>query len=447
MILPVFQGCKSKTPKHNIVVILVDTLRADHTSMEGYRRDTTPNMKRIAADSLYLKNFFVNSPWTKPSVATFFTGLYPTCHGSRVGHFEQINKFYIGSGKMEILNSKNQTIAETLKENGYKTYGFVTNYHMTPKFGYHQGYDVYDFDADGSYAGVVNKTDKRSMDAAMKVLGEPHDKPVFIWCHLMGVHAYSHPPEFNRFKPEGSTPIPPDAFNRFRMKHYSTLEEAVSSYDNSILYADHLIGEFFDFVREKAPGTLLIIVSDHGEEFYEHQGFEHNRTLYNEILKVPCIIHGPGVPAGAIPGFTDSMDFFPTVLNYAGIRVPEEITGNILFADNSITTEGKDEIYAEQHNPIYYRRFSLITKTRKLVMNQHKPTGKIELELYHHPLKIEAENKIDGEDRKTIQDMSQRIHHQNSLNKKYFKKHVGQPTLKDLTKEDLDHLRSLGYVE
>lgn len=444
-------NCKS-TAKPNVVMILIDTLRADNTCIHGYGRDTTPNLKRIAEKGLKLENFFVNSPWTKPSVASIISGLHPTCHGSRVGQFEDIELYAVGTAKIEILNSKIKTMAEIFKKNGFSTHAYITNYHLTPRFGYHQGYEHYNFDAKGADKKIVCRTDRETIYNAMKILedSENKKKPVFIYCHLMSVHEYRFPQGFEKFKVDSSTtltPIPDDAFQKEAVKEFYSIEEAVCSYDNSIYYIDSLVGEFFDFISTKAPDTILIVTSDHGEEFYEHGGFEHCRTLYNEILKVPCVFYGPGVPIGVFTGLSDSLDLLPTLMRNVGIKANKDLKGQVLFDQGQISPQGKKEIFAEQHHRELYKRFALIRDNKKMILNRHKLTEEIITEFYTNGSAVEEENVISSAHKDLIKLFKRRIKLHNVVNTTYFRKKVGRPTYKDLSPEDIKHLRSLGYIK
>lgn len=429
----------------NVVIILIDTLRADHCSVYGYKRETTPHMTRIAQSGLKLENHFVNSPWTKPSTASIISGLYPTAHGSRIGQFEDLQ--VQSSPVIEVLSPRIKTMAEILKKSGYSTHAFITNYHLTPRFGYAQGYEHYHFDPEGADKFMVCRKDRELVELAIKALQNKDDKPVFIWCHLMAVHGYRFPGAFNRFQPEHSSPIPTDAEQLEVVKGFNSIEAAVASYDNSILYADHLVGEFFDFILASAPDTIFIVTSDHGEEFYEHGGFEHARTLYNEILKVPCIIWGPGVPTGVFTGLSDSIDLMPTILKNLGIKVSRDLCGQILFYQNKISSENKKEVFAEQHHRGDYKRFAVIRQGKKMIVNQHKDSGKKIFEFYNDGLSIEKISAINQGDLKMINQFKKTINRYQALTTQYFTRKVGSLDYKDLTPEDIKHLKSLGYIK
>lgn len=448
----VFIATGKKIKRPNVVIVLIDTLRADHTGLHGYFRDTTPNLTRIAKKGLKCENFFVNAPWTKPSVASIISGLYPTCHGSRVGQFEDIETYAVGTAKVEVLNSKINTMAEILKKKGLVTHAYITNYHLTPRFGYHQGYDFYHFNPDGAYKEVANKTDRDAITGAMNILREKQDKqePAFIYCHLMSVHQYHYPPDFEKFKVDPAkplTPIPGNAYQTKAVEEFDSIEEAVCSYDNSIYYIDSLVGDLFDFITTKAPDTLLIVLSDHGEEFYEHGGFEHCRTLYNEILKVPCVFYGPGVPAGVYAGLADSIDILPTLLKNLDIKIGKHLKGQVLFQKGRIGNQKDKEIFAEQYHRGFYKRFALIRDNKKMILSQHKEADEMFIEFFRDGLAIEGENDLSAADPGLVELFERRIKLHRVTNETYFKKKVGRPAYEDLSPEDIAHLRSLGYIK
>ncbi len=336
----------------------------------------------------------------------------------------------------ESISPKLLTMGEILQQAGYKTKAFVRNYHLTPEFGYDHGYDEYHF--------VPGKhDDAATMRACIDALRGESD-PVFVWCHLMAVHDYKSPRELHKFKPDGATPINRKAPQSGRVKAYKHLEDVVAAYDNSILFDDSLIGELFDSVKRKDPETVIAVTSDHGEEFYEHGGFEHVHTLYNELLRVPLVLWGPGVPPGNVEGLTDSIDVLPTLLQVLGIETEHQFPGKA-FADPAEWRQGKAESFSEQHHRGPFRRYALIRGETKLILSINKRNGKRRLEFYRDRRAIERNNVIDEVDEAKIAEILVSIEQRRGQADEYFKQVVGS-SFKFLDEYDIEHLRSLGYV-
>jgi arylsulfatase A-like enzyme len=435
------QGASGEQPP-NIVLVLVDTLRADHTSLYGYERATTPNLERIAAEGLVMRNHMASAAWTKPSVASIITGLHPSAHGSRVGLFKTMERLEEMRAKgrnptVDVLGESHECLAEALAGGGYHTAALINNFHLTPKFGYHQGYEDYRF-TPGKF------DDKGFIDATIQVLKD-QDGPAFVWCHTMSVHQYINPEGFDVFKPEGATPIPADAPHAKRVKRYSDIETPVAEYDNSILYVDSLIGELFDYIKAEEPNTILIITADHGEEFFDHGSFEHGHTLYNELVRVPLVIWGPGVPVGEVTGITDSIDIFPTLLAAAGVTPTADLDGQLLFEDGQ-ATRGKLESFAEKHWDNGPKRFLLVREGGKLIVNQDQKTGEETFEFYADPMVDTDANVVESMDPAEVDRYRQRLQVLQDKAAQHFTDTVGDKEVTNLDAYDVQQLKELGYI-
>ncbi|MEM7200830.1 MAG: sulfatase [Planctomycetota bacterium] len=432
------------TPPPNVVIVLVDTLRADHTTVHGYRFPTTPNLERIARDGLVLRSHFVNAPWTKPSVASLLTGLHPSAHGSRVGQFETLHRIeeIRAEGRtpsLEILSQDHDTLPEWLRDAGYHTAAFVSNYHMTPRFGYDQGYENYVFTPD-------ERDDPTNVQNTIDALKQS-EGPAFVWCHLMAVHDYRYPKEHQQeaFRPKTYTPIDPNAHQALRVEGWKYLETVVADYDNAIWFDDYLLGKLFDYIEREEPNTILIVTSDHGEEFYEHGGFEHVRTLYNELVHVPLVIWGPGVPRGEVQGLTDSVDLLPTLLHRLGIEGDGDLPGQILFTDAG-PTAGKAEVFCEKHHRGRQRRFALLADGQKVIVSEHKRTGAQTVELYEDALGPETDDASARADRGDVQHWRERVESWRDRVADRFRRTIGDAARTDLSQYDIEQLKALGYV-
>ena len=368
------------------------------------------------------------------------TSLHPSAHGSREGQFNTLQRIAalkaVGKNpRVDVLSSKLLTMPEILQGAGYKTKAITPNYHLMPEFGYDQGYDEY-------IMRPGNPNDRATMRSCIDALRD-EVQPVFVWCHLMAPHQYTSPPEFRKFKPEGATPINRKAVQAVRVKGYRHIEDVIAAYDNSILFDDSLVGELFEYLKQEAPKTILVVTSDHGEEFYEHGGFEHAHTLYNELLRVPLVLWGPGVPSGDVGGPTDSLDILPTLLRILGIRTETQLSGQAFVEP---TVEGKRTIFLEQHHRGPFRRYALIHGKAKLIQSINKRNGRQELEFYRDGFAIERSNVIDAADESVVAEMMAMIEQRTQEAEEYFARVVGNSEVKLLDDYDIEQLRSLGYV-
>ncbi|MCP3919533.1 MAG: sulfatase [bacterium] len=427
------------------VVVCIDTLRADHTSVYGYERDTTPHLARIAADGLVLRSHYANATWTKPSVASMLTGLHPTAHGSREGQFINPRRDR-ESRAVDALSDKHDTLAEVFGEAGYVTGAHVTNINMLPKFGYAQGYDDYNFVRDATAVDHVNASDREAIAYARRNLADAR-KPQFVWVHIMSVHQYTSPAPSRPFACEAKTPIDRDAPAHGRVRDYEFLEDAVTDYDNSIHFVDGLVGELFDFVQNEVPNTVLCVTSDHGEEFYEHGGFEYGTTVYDEMVRIPGVFHGPLVPRGEVAGFSDSLDLFPSLLAIAGVtdaaeRLPH---GQRLF-EGGVPSPGKEPVFAEQHDRTAHRRHTGLDGSGKFIRRQHKKTGEERFEFYSEAGRIEGENEFAGLPEGDSERYRGRLSDFESQARRWFEKYVGVLDRSTVGLRDFEAFRSLGYA-
>ncbi len=426
----------------NVVLVCIDTVRADHTSAYGYGKPTTPELERIAAEGLLLRHHFANASWTKPSVASILSGLHPSAHGSREGQFSGRNKSEPAS--VDVLAEGLVLLPEAFAEAGYRTVAHVTNYNMLERFGYAQGYDDYRFVENATLLPKVNGSDRDAIGTALEVLKDS-EQPVFAWVHLMSVHQYQAPEELRIFESETETPIDHSAPGHGRVRDYTVLEKALADYDASIRYTDSLVGELFDFIRTQAPNTVLVITSDHGEEFYDHGGFEHGTSLYNELLAVPCVLWGPGVPRGEVlTGISDSLDLYPTLLELAGI----ESAGRGLPGRSVIENgrpAGKSTSFGEQHQRGLFRRYSLVQDGKKLIESRHKRKPEQNYsELFADGLGPELELiEEESEERARMRDAVELL---KRAAEDAHAQVVGETARAALDQDDLDRLRALGYA-
>jgi len=280
----------------NVLLISIDTCRADRLSCYGYPRPSTPNIDAVAHEGVLFRQALAPVPMTLPSHSSTFTGTYPPTHGVRT------NDGYR-------LADSNVTLAKVLQSAGYQTAAFVGGFPLDARFGLNQGFQTYDgrFDKEGS---------TRDRKTAEKVTGQglawldTHDKqPFFLFLHYYDAHApYRPPPPFDK-------------------------TFADDPYTGGIAYIDSWIGRVVDHLRARGlyDNTLIIIVGDHGESLGEHGEQTHAFYVYQSTLHVPLVIRAPGLGGGREVQQTVSLvDIMPTALTLLGLAQPERGEGTDL---------------------------------------------------------------------------------------------------------------------
>lgn len=331
--------------KLNVILIGIDTLRADHLGCYGYARPTTPNIDKFASEALLFENCFSHSPVTSPSFMSIFTSRYPIYHGILA------NTGRMASGRTFIADENVPTMAELLKDNGYRTGAFTGGGPMAPRLGFDRGFEYY---------GVPNNRwtppPKIPRDEIFYWFNEYKKDNFFLFLHTYAVHNPWFAPQkyWNRFDNGYAGKLRLESiFNEDggiqKMKrkkkspylNYIAMADPASSaemeymkgnYDAAIQYVDDFFGDLIDHLGslDLLDNTLIIFTADHGEEFGEHGRVGH-KQLYNELLHVPLIIRVPGVSGGRFSSLVRSVDIFPTIFSVSGINFKHPIHGVPLF--------------------------------------------------------------------------------------------------------------------
>jgi arylsulfatase A-like enzyme len=284
----------------SVLIISLDTVRADHLSVYGYERPTSPNLEAFAQVATLYTQARAASPWTLPSHATLFTGIYPFEHGART-YSKPRNVSSTGrQNNAGPLDREFLTLAELFARNGYRTAGFVANDgFLTSRWAIDQGFEEYD--ATRGYADDVNR---RAFDWLEKI----GDEPFFLFLNFMDAHRpyNSSPPEgFTDFGgPEASAAtlkgLYPEVLGKPGLRPPEMFERLIGQYDNALANLDAGLGQLFDKLRELRifEDLLIVITSDHGEYFGEHRLIEHSKDVYEGGLHVPLLIKAPGQAQG-----------------------------------------------------------------------------------------------------------------------------------------------------
>lgn len=378
---------------YNLILISIDTLRYDYISFVNQEKAQTPNIDLFANKSIVFNYAFTTSPLTAPAHGSVFTGLYPASHNIR----ENL------SGK---LKDDLETIANTLKKEGYKTYAFVSSATLSKDYGFSKGFDIYD---DG-FSPCINEkkcfVPTRAGEQTIKIAKQKVDwgKKFFLFLHIFEPH------------------FPYEPIEPYRAKNKDNL------YAGEVEYSDFMVGEFLNFIKEKGlfSNTIICIFSDHGEGLKEHQEATHGYLAYNTTLRVPLILYFPNCKAQMINYPVSLIDLYPTFLDILGIKGLKDLPGkNLLKVQDRI-------IFFEALYPFFYFGTN---KLYGLIKSPYKFIYKKNYELYN--IYDDPEEKIKIKKRKEIANLKK------ILEREYIN---FDKTIRYSENEKQRDLKSLGYL-
>ena len=381
-------GRSGQSQRPNVFLIGIETLRADHVGCLGYERDTTPTFDRLAREGVLCTRTMSTSGWTLPCVMSVMTSLYPDVH-----------RTYTHENR---LPEEITTLAEVLKANGYTTVGFVSNPVVDSKYGFSDGFDLYDdftvwldfdvdiFDKQDEITSVQQRvrTSEVVTETAVKWWKRGPAEPFFMFLFYVDPHYdYIPPAPFDTmFDPNYEGTLDGRGVKkeprRSQRPSDRDLQHLLALYDGEIRYTDGCVDELLQaFARSGVLShTLVVLFGDHGDEFYEHGKTTHDRTLYDEIIHVPLILWWPeGLPAGRrIDALTSQVDILPTILDSLGLSYEGPIQGASLWP----LIEGK----AESVHDTVWAELNTWTHIQAVVSDRHKLIRNVSddaWELYH----------------------------------------------------------------
>ncbi len=316
-------------PRH-VILISIDTCRADYLSCYGYRRNITANIDAVAAEGILFENVVTSVPQTLPAHSSMLTGTIPLYHGIHDNLGYQLDR-------------SNITLPEILGEHGFKTGAIISSFVLDSQFGLDQGFDSYN-DHFEDVIRTSNSNERRggeASDFAIRWLGEHKDSEFFLFLHYFDPHFRYEPPE------------------PFRSSYADDL------YAGEIAYTDHCIGRVIDELKDLGlyESALIIITSDHGEMLAEHGEAEHGYFIYQSAIKVPLIFKLPGrATPERVKNLVGLVDIVPTVCNLLGIQAPAHIRGKSLTAyfSKDRVPGPKRYIYCESFTPTKHNANALI---------------------------------------------------------------------------------------
>jgi arylsulfatase len=323
----------------DILLITVDTLRADHLGIYGYGRETSPEIDRFFLDGTIVERAYSTEANTTPSVVSILTGLLPQDHRVRL---------------LYQLPPEDLRFIPNLLPDAYQTAAFVANIVLTDEaIGLAQHFDHYDDYIDENVSeggiGVWERSARRNTDAALAWLHTQRDstRPLFLWIHYIDPHAPYRPPDDGprRFTHEGTRPVADSPISRAVKEPGVTDALAyVDRYDEEIAFMDAEVGRLLKGYgrHDDLDRALVLLTADHGESMLEHEWwFAHGYHVYEGIVRVPLLVRGPGVPRRRIAGPCSGIDVAPTVLAFAGTSPPPgspgvDLRGPLACADERV---------------------------------------------------------------------------------------------------------------
>jgi choline-sulfatase len=484
LVLIVAAGCRQKLPSHpNLILVTFDTTRADRISAYGYDRIRTPHIDEVATEGTLFETVLSQVPLTAPSMASLMTSTYPFVNGVRTTGFESLPPSAL-------------TMAEILKEHGYNTAAIIGAFPLDSIFGLDQGFDYYDDHFTRSMTGnrniqrqesapdlsnwaLARQFISRRMDndaergaaevtnAALRWLRDRPQGPFFLWVHYFDPHRPHQPPvEYL------------DRVRKNKSAYQHERDEKPMTYDAEMLYLDCEFGRFLASLREMKllEKSLLVLHADHGEEMWEHEYFGHGVNLYDETMRVPLIIRGAGWPAGQrIQQPVRLLDVAPTILETLGYpKVPEFQGRSVLAMKNPTAAMPEVPIYLEtrfelqfphesvngsgkvtglwkrglrlgQHKLIvtyYGQPYGIAPQSARLTDDARTLDAPIQIELYDLAVDPQEKKNLADTYPERVKEMERRLLQFVRSNQRALE----AAATPDLSAEDKDKLRSLGYV-
>lgn len=431
----------------NVLLITIDTLRADHVSCYGYHLRTTPNIDRLAAEGTRFDRAYTAIPLTGPAHYSLFTSRYPQEHGARI------------NGVSHNSEARLIFLPQALRRFGYRNAAFISAWPLTSRLTHlDEFFDHYDEELNRTYQ--LFNSSRYAEDVtprAIAWLRANGRRPFFLWVHYFDPHSpYHFRKAFSRLPRTGKAPLnalPNDEETRFR----------VASYDSEVAYADHYVGKLLEALSElKLDGsTLVVLLSDHGESLGEHGYVGHGRHLYENIVRIPLIFRWPGVvQAGkTVASEVSLLDVAPTILDLAagpGYQPPVPLGGRSLAGSlyeggappeerviRHITFAGKKGFFPRWFSFLWTSvderplRVGMLAGARKLIWSPQDESLEI-FNLSRDPL--EQAPLKPGRKTPLYRAEAARLD-------RWFESTAGASGANRMTEKDLETLRSLGYLQ
>jgi len=429
----------SRPPYTNLILITVDTLRADHLGVYGYPRKTSPNLDEFAKEAWLFRRAYAHAPATTPSLSALMTSHYP--HETKVptNHYR--------------LPEKAVTLAEILGADGYRTGAIVGNLALKRDAGFDQGFEDYDDRLDQDTLMGAERKAEQNTRQAQAWLERRHQEKFFLWVHYMDPHGpYAPPPPYDRMFVEQrpgqkpALPVNKGLSGKGGISEYQVLGEHrdldyyVSQYDGEIAYGDYWLGELLRTIRTLGllKNTLIVFTADHGEGLGGHDYyFDHTDYLFEELLHVPLIVRYPGTSGEhrEVERLVGQIELLPAVLRTLSVASSEQFEGSGSLADGP-----EAPIFAETFYRVVQR--TLFTQDLKLIREKDG------FELYDRRADPgEQQNILDSNMDAVLMGQVSQLKEMLEATMGRDRLALGAPTLRQMSEEIRRQFRSLGYVQ
>ena len=427
----------------NVVVIVIDTLRVDRLGCYGSDLGATPRIDRFAEQSVVFEKAYSHAPWTLPSLASLFTSQVPLQHRAD------------GMGnRFRALAEESVTLAEIFQDASYLTSGVFNVRFLSESFGMTQGLDHVDVHLGDHNLDARQATG--TTDAALEWLDEVGSEPFLLLVHYFDPHLVYEPPQPFRRRfaaPEDRETADPVFGDGRQMIAYHTgrlqiagevIRRLEGLYNGEVAHTDAEVGRLLDGLEERGLGatTIVVLLSDHGEEFLDHGRFEHAHSLYDELLHVPLVVRAPGIDAGRVRSTVGLMDVAPTLCELTDLDVPSVFAG-VGMHDLMLGQEGPDRPVYSQGNLWRPSGFSWREGPYKLVVTPAFKETERRIELYDV-----AGDPRERRDLSSLQpERASRMLETAEAYQRWARQQATPEVPAEISPEDKARLRALGYLE
>lgn len=316
----------------NVLLIVIDTLRQDHLSCYGYEAITTPSIDALARESVIYTRAYSQAPWTTPSIGSLLSSRYPTALGIK--------------GDRSILDQDLFLLPEALQQAGFETAAVVSHSFCSARWGFAQGFNAFD-ETNVLGHGAVTSDGVTERGLAFLDSVDQDSKPWFLWLHYFDPHCAFIEHEIPSARPEvydglvRSGQLYRELWQARRDLDEEDFTELRRLYDSEIRHTDAAIGRVLAHLKQTGQfeNTIVVLTADHGEEFGDHGSIGHAKTLHEELIHVPLIVHFPGVPAKTVRQPVALLDVYPTLLDTLGLEPTPGMEGRDIRPSSAALTE------------------------------------------------------------------------------------------------------------